>query len=114
MPARLPTPSPRWRGIAGSLDAKPLAARLFYGTIAATTLAGASLNAIGINVVRALYWTAVVNGLLATPLMVVMMLIARNRRAMGRLILPMGSTLLGWGATLVMFAATLIFFAFIW
>ncbi len=99
-------------GIAGSLDAKPLDARLFYATIAVTTLAGASLNTIGIDAVRALYWAAVVNGVLAAPLMVMMMLIARNRRAMGRLTLPLGSTLLGWGATLVMFAATIIFFVF--
>ncbi len=99
-------------GMAGSLDARPLSARLFYGTIAATTLAGASLNAIGIDPVRALYWAAVVNGVLAAPLMVVMMLIVRNRRAMGALTASTGTTLLGWGATLVMAAATAIFFLF--
>lgn len=99
-------------GLSGSLDAKPLSARLFYGTIAATTLAGASLNGIGIDPVRALYWAAVVNGILAAPLMVVMMLIARNRRAMGRLRLPLGPTVMGWGATIVMIAATGIFLVF--
>ena len=101
-------------GVAGSLDAKPLAARLFYGTIAVTTLAGSSFNAFGIDAVRALYWAAVVNGILAVPLMVVMMLIVRNPRAMGRLTLPLGSTLLGWGATLVMLVATVIFFIYAW
>lgn len=100
-------------GVAGSLDAKPLSARLFYGTIAATTLAGASLNGIGIDPVRALYWAAVINGVLAAPLMFVMMLIVRNPRAMGRLTLPNGAAILGWAATIVMFAATIIFFAFI-
>lgn len=100
-------------GVAGSLDAKPLKARLFYGTIAVTTLAGASLNSIGIDPVRALYWAAVVNGVLAAPLMAVMMLIVRNKRAMGRLTLSRGATWLGWGATLVMFAATALFFAFV-
>lgn len=99
-------------GVAGSLDAKPLSARLFYGTIAVTTLAGASLNAVGLDPVRALYWAAVVNGILAVPLMVVMMLIVRNKRAMGRLTLPLGSTLLGWAATLVMAGASAIFFWF--
>ena len=54
-------------GFQGSLDAKPLSARLFYATIAITTLAGASLNAIGIDPARALYWAAVVNGVLAAP-----------------------------------------------
>jgi Mn2+/Fe2+ NRAMP family transporter len=99
-------------GIASSLDAKPLAARLFYATIAVMTLGGAGLNYVGIDPVRALYWAAVVNGVLATPLMVVMMLIVRNPRAMGRLTLSLRATILGWCATLVMLAATLIFFAF--
>ncbi|MFO1240325.1 MAG: divalent metal cation transporter [Sphingomonadaceae bacterium] len=98
-------------GVAGSLDAKPLSARLFYGTIAATTLAGASLNIVGIDPVRALYWAAVVNGVLAAPLMLVMMLIVRNPKAMGRLTLSRRSAALGWGATIVMFVATIIFFA---
>lgn len=99
-------------GVPGSLDAKPLDARIFYATIAVTTLAGSSLNVVGIDPVRALYWAAVVNGILAVPSMIVMMLIVRNRRAMGRLTLPLGPTLLGWGATAVMAAATAIFFAF--
>ncbi len=99
-------------GVAGSLDAKPLDARLFYGTIAVTTLAGAALSSIGIDPARALYWAAVVNGVLAAPLMAVMMLIVRNPRAMGRLTLSSRATILGWCATLVMFAATAVFFAF--
>jgi len=98
-------------GVAGSLDSKPLSARLFYGTIAATTLAGASLNIVGIDPVRALYWAAVVNGVLAAPLMFVMMLIVRNPSAMGRLTLSRRAAVLGWGATAVMFVATIIFFA---
>ena len=98
-------------GKTGSLDAKPLQARLFYGAIAVTTLAGAALTSIAIDPVRALYWAAVVNGLLAAPLMAIMMLIARNKRAMGRLTLSLRQTVLGWTATIVMAAASLIFFA---
>jgi len=98
-------------GLAGSLDAKPLSARLFYGTIAATTLAGASLSAVGIDPARALYWAAVVNGVLATPLMIVMMLIARNPRAMGRLVISRRQYWWGWAATGTMAAVTLLFFA---
>ncbi len=100
-------------GVAGSLDAKPLSARLFYGTIAATTLAGASLNAVGIDPARALYWAAVVNGVLAGPLMVVMMLIVRNPRAMGRLTVAHGQVLFGWAATAVMIAASALFLWFV-
>ena len=97
-------------GVAGSLDAKPLRARLFYATIAVTTLLGASLNFVGVDPARALYWAAVVNGVLAAPLMAAMMLIVRNPRAMGRLTLSTRATVLGWGATAVMAVATVIFF----
>ena len=94
-------------GIASSLDAKPTKARLFYGTIAVTTMLGVSLQYVGIDPARALYWAAVVNGVLA----VMMMLIVRNPRAMGRLTLGPRATITGWFATLVMAGATIIFFA---
>ena len=100
-------------GIAGSLDAKPLSARLFYGTIAATTLAGAALNGVGIDPARALYWAAVVNGILAGPLMAVMMLIVRNPRAMGRLTVSRSQTIFGWAATVVMMLASALFLGFV-
>jgi Mn2+/Fe2+ NRAMP family transporter len=100
-------------GHPGSLDAKPLNARIFYATIAATTLAGASLNRIGMDPARALYWAAVVNGILAAPLMAVMMLIVRNPRAMGRLSVSKRTMVLGWAATAVMFGASALFLAFV-
>jgi Mn2+/Fe2+ NRAMP family transporter len=99
-------------GFQGSLDAKPLSARLFYATIAITTLAGASLNTIGIDPARALYWAAVVNGVLAAPLMAAMMLIASNPRAMGELTISKRTKAFGWAATAVMFAASVLFLAF--
>lgn len=67
-------------GRVGNLDAKPLQARLFYATIAVTTLAGAALASVAIDPVRALYWAAVVNGLHAAQLMAMMV---RNKRALG-------------------------------
>jgi Mn2+/Fe2+ NRAMP family transporter len=100
-------------GFPGSLDAKPVNARLFYATIAVTTLAGASLNVIGIDPARALYWAAVVNGILAAPLMAAMMLIVRNPRAMGRLTVSRRVMFFGWSATIVMFAASALFLAFV-
>lgn len=99
-------------GMAGSLDAKPLSARLFYATIAVTTLAGAGLSFVDIDPAKALYWTAVVNGVLAGPLMVVMMLIVRNPRAMGRVEISRAQRLGGWAATGVMIAASALFLAF--
>jgi Mn2+/Fe2+ NRAMP family transporter len=98
-------------GRPASLDAKPQNARIFYGTIAATTLAGALLQSVGVNPVKALYWSAVINGVLAAPLMALMMLIVTNRRAMGQLTLGPRGAVLGWAATAVMTAATILFFA---
>ena len=100
-------------GFPGSLDAKPLKARLFYSTIAITTFSGASLNVIGIDPARALYWSAVVNGILAAPLMAAMMLIVSNPSAMGRLTVSKRTKALGWAATAVMFAASALFLAFV-
>jgi Mn2+/Fe2+ NRAMP family transporter len=98
-------------GLKPTLDAKVKRARVFYGVIAATTLAGAALTSLGINPIKALYWTAIVNGILAAPLMAIMMLIVRNRKAMGELALPPRIAAVGWAATLVMAAATVLFFA---
>ena len=93
------------------LNRKPKEARAFYGTIAAATLGGILINALPIDPIKALYWAAVVNGVLAAPLMAVMMLMARNRRVMGRMTLSMPMTILGWFATFVMAAASLTLFA---
>jgi len=100
-------------GRGGSLASKPMRAKFFYGVIAATTLAGVLTNAVGIDPAKALYWAAVVNGVLAAPLMAVMMLIVRNTKAMGELVLSRRSTVWGWGATAVMAAATVVFFWFV-
>jgi NRAMP (natural resistance-associated macrophage protein)-like metal ion transporter len=97
-------------GWAESLDARPNDARAFYATIAVSTMLGAALNFIGLDPVRALYWAAVVNGVLAAPLMAVMMLIVRNPRVMGRLTVSRTMAIWGWGATAVMAAASLAFF----
>jgi NRAMP (natural resistance-associated macrophage protein)-like metal ion transporter len=97
-------------GRPASLDSKPMKARLFYGTIALTTMAGALLQSVGLNPVKALYWSAVVNGVLAAPLMALMMLIVTNPQAMGHLTLSPKPAILGWAATAVMTVATILFF----
>ena len=97
-------------GKPASLDAKPRQARLFYGTIAITTLAGALLQYAGVNPVQALYWTAVSNGVLAAPLMALMMLIVTNPKAMGHLTLGLRGAILGWAATLLMAVTSVLFF----
>lgn len=97
-------------GWAEGLDRKPREARAFYATIALATFAGFLLNYAGVDPIKALYWAAVVNGVLAAPLMVVMMLIATNRKAMGRFAVRGRLLAGGWAATAVMVAAALVFF----
>ena len=91
------------------LDRKPREAKAFYGVIAAATMGGVALNGIGIDPMKALYWAAVVNGILAPPLMVVTMLIARNKAIMGDLVLGRWLEFGGWLATAVMFAVAGVF-----
>ncbi|MDT0507002.1 divalent metal cation transporter [Novosphingobium sp. MMS21-SN21R] len=91
------------------LDRKPREAKAFYGVIALATLGGVALNFTGLDPMRALYWAAVVNGLLAPPLMVVTMLIARNPRAMGHLTISRKLAFGGWLSTAVMWGIALLF-----
>ncbi|MCW1984521.1 UNVERIFIED_ORG: NRAMP (natural resistance-associated macrophage protein)-like metal ion transporter [Sphingomonas sp. R1F5B] len=91
------------------LDRAPREARAFYIAIALATFAGLAINVIGINPMRALYWTAVINGLLAPPLMVVTMLIARNPRAMGHLVISRRLAAVGWLATVAMTVVAVLF-----
>lgn len=70
-------------GWKGGLGEKPKSAPLFYAVIAGSTLAGLVINFTGINPITALYFAAVVNGVTAPPLMVIILLISRNRTIMG-------------------------------
>ena len=92
------------------LNQRLLKAKLFYATIAVSTLAGVGLNFTTIDPVRALYWSAVVNGLLAGPVLAVIMLIAGNRRIMGRLTVSVPLLAIGWTGTLLMLASSILFF----
>jgi NRAMP (natural resistance-associated macrophage protein)-like metal ion transporter len=93
----------RWTA---GLDYEPKAARAFYGVIAGATLIGVALAFSPIDPMKALYWTAVVNGVLAAPLMAVMMLISSNPRIMGRLVISWRLKLVGWLATAAMAVAS--------
>ena len=89
------------------LNQKPRRAKLFYGVIALSTLVGMLVNFLGINPITALFWTAVINGLLAPPLLVIIMLIANNRKIMGQRVNGLWANILGWATTLIMFAAAI-------
>ncbi|WP_374589596.1 NRAMP family divalent metal transporter [Novosphingobium sp.] len=91
------------------LDRKPREAKAFYGAIVAAVLGGLALNLAQVDPMKALYWAAVVNGLLAPPLMVVTMLIARNRKVMGKYRIGGRLEIGGWISTLVMWVVAGVF-----
>jgi NRAMP (natural resistance-associated macrophage protein)-like metal ion transporter len=88
-----------------SLERTPLRAKQFYGIIAVSTLIGIMLDFTPIDPIRALYWSAVINGVISVPIMVVMMLMAVRPEIMGRFVISTGLKVLGWLATLMMAAA---------
>jgi len=94
----------RWRA---RLECKPRQAPQFYGVLTAAMVIGMSLNFLGMNPIRALYWSAVINGVVAVPLMVVLMLMSSNPKIAATFKPPLYVTIAGWAATAVMFAASL-------
>jgi NRAMP (natural resistance-associated macrophage protein)-like metal ion transporter len=80
-------------------------AKFFYAVIIASTLIGVLINFVGINPIRALFFAAIINGFLAPPLLVAIMLVANNRHIMGDRVNGRWSNILGWTTTVVMFVA---------
>ncbi len=88
-----------------SLEDKPQKAKRFYSVIAVATLLGVGLAFSAINPIQALFWSAVINGVIAVPVMVIMMLMAVDPRVMGRFVIGAKMRILGWCATAAMAAS---------
>lgn len=93
------------------IDFSPKRAPVFYGVMGVATLLGVALNFSPINPIKALVWSAVINGVVAVPVMVAMMIMVRDERIMGPL-KERGPVLygFGWLATGVMAAAVVAMF----
>jgi len=93
--------------------ARPLRhAQVFYGLIAGATVLGAvAVNFSSLDAIKALFWTAVINGVVAVPIMAMIMALASRRDVMGDFALPRGLKAIGWTATAVMAAAAAGMFA---
>jgi Mn2+/Fe2+ NRAMP family transporter len=89
------------------LSRQPKQAKAFYAAIATATLVGAVANVLKVSPIKALVWSAVLNALAATPIMVLLMRIATNSSIMGRFTISWRSRLIGWSATAVMAVASL-------
>jgi NRAMP (natural resistance-associated macrophage protein)-like metal ion transporter len=98
----------RWRG---SLSDRPRIARKFYAVIAVGLLFGLAMDYAGFNAVAMLFWSAVLNGVLAPPLVVIVLLLTSSRRIMGSRLNPRWLKILGWITVFVMTAASVAMFA---
>lgn len=96
-----------WRG---SLEDAPSVAPRFYAIIVLATLLGIGMIYAPIDPIKALYWSAVVNGVVSIPIMAVMMLMAARRDIMGTLTVSRRLKVLGWACTGVMAAAVVAMF----
>jgi Mn2+/Fe2+ NRAMP family transporter len=92
-------------GLEGALADKPKYRPTFYAIMALATLAGVAINLVGINPIRALYVTAIINGLVAPPLMVLIVLLGSSREMMGSRVSGALSKTLCWIATSIMAVA---------
>jgi NRAMP (natural resistance-associated macrophage protein)-like metal ion transporter len=93
------------------LARKPGRAKLFYGAIATAGIIGALLNFIHIDPIKALFWSAVINGIAAVPIMAMIMRLGSLKKAMGEFTLPPILRTVGWIATAVMTIAAVGMFA---
>jgi NRAMP (natural resistance-associated macrophage protein)-like metal ion transporter len=93
------------------LDRAPNEARRFYATIVGGTVIGIGVNFVDIDPMKALFWSAVINGVVAVPLMVVMMLMTMRRDVMGQFTLPRPLWVVGWLSTAAMTFAVVTMFA---
>jgi NRAMP (natural resistance-associated macrophage protein)-like metal ion transporter len=84
------------------LSRKPMRAVAFYAVLAFSVLIGIGLNFTPLDPIKALYWSAVINGVLAPPVMALMMLLVRKKAVMGNLRIEGWLYWLGWLATAVM------------
>jgi NRAMP (natural resistance-associated macrophage protein)-like metal ion transporter len=89
------------------LGRKPKQAKGFYATLAIATMLGVALNFSPINPIKALYWSAVINGVVAVPIMIAMMHMTGNPKIMGKFPIHDGLRLIGWIATAVMAVAAI-------
>ncbi len=92
------------------LELEPMDAKKFYGIIATSTLIGVALCFAPIDPIKALYWSAVINGIISVPIMALMMLMAGHPKIMGKFIITSRLKLLGWLCTFAMAAAVIAMF----
>jgi Mn2+/Fe2+ NRAMP family transporter len=84
------------------LARQPMEAKVFYAVICIASIVGMTMNFTPIDSIRALYWSAVINGVVAVPVMAIMMWLVAAPKVMGEFVVSGGVKALGWTATAVM------------
>jgi NRAMP (natural resistance-associated macrophage protein)-like metal ion transporter len=102
----------KWRS--ASLNMKPRLAPRFYAVIAVSIVVGLAFDFAGMNAVKMLFWSAILNGLLAPPLVVMVVLLTSDRKVMGNRVNSRIMQILGWVCALVMTAAALALLISLW
>ena len=92
---------------AASLNIKPGLASKFYAVIAVAIVVGLALDFAGLNAVKMLFWSAILNGLLAPPLVIIVVLLTSDRKVMGNRTNPRSMQLLGWTCAIIMSGAAI-------
>ena len=95
-----------------SLERQAKHAKGFYSVLSLAILIGLALNFFQVNPIKALFWTAVINGVASGPIMIMVMLMATSRRVMGELTIARRPRVLGWLATFVMLVAAVTMLVF--
>lgn len=99
------------RGWKIGLEHKPREAVGFYSVIGLAVLIGVAVDYSPLDPIRALFWSAVLNGVISVPLMAAMMIVVSRRDEMGAFVAPVALRVLGWVATACMAAAAIAMFA---
>ncbi len=93
------------------LDEKVTRAKGFYGIIIASTLAGMLFNYLGLDPIKALVYSATINGITSPPLLLLVVMLSNRRSVMGKFTNRVWSNVFGWSAFILMTAATVAYFA---
>ena len=95
----------RWKD--ASLNLQPRLAVRFYAVIGVSIAVGLAFDFAGFNAVKMLFWSAILNGLLAPPLVIMVVLLTCDRKVMGNRVNSLGMKALGWTCAIVMSAAAI-------
>lgn len=101
----------KWRK--ASLNLQPRLAHKFYAVIAVSILVGLTFDFAGLNAVKMLFWSAILNGLLAPPLVIMVVLLTSDRKVMGNRVNSRRMKIMGWTCGVIMSAAALALLAFL-